>query len=703
MESLFRPDGVAVIGAGQDPASMGGRAIAALQGRGYSGRIYPVNPRRSEIAGLPCYPSVTALPEDVDVVEILIAADKTADVVREAGLKGARWAVLLNAGFTEIGPEGARLQREVDAAAAEFGIRLVGPNCGGLINVLDDIRIGFMPAFDLGRIPRGPLGIAAQSGGVLTNALNKTFDRRIGVSYAASTGNESDATVLEFARYMLDDGDTRAVCLYTENLQDSELFIELCERALEVQKPVVLMKGGRSPAGQATAASHTGALATPQRVLEAVAERYGVVLAKDFDDWLDIGWFLASEHTDRPAPRRVATIATSGGTAVMTADALADCGIELPAPQPATLSRLKATLPAFGISRNPIDITAQYINDPELFPSILSTLEQASEFDAIVVSLAMVARSRTEQFAQDIVRFRATSNVPVITSWIGASLTYEGQAVLREHGVPMFQRLETAAAALAAWHHFNGAMQRARGLAARESSRPEAISLPEEQHLTEYEALTALSTAGIPFPKSVLAHTADEAVAAAEAMGLPVALKLSVRGVTHKSDLGGVILGIDDVAEVRRGFETLRAICAANDAPDEVLVQKMASGVVECILGLERDDRFGWMLLVGLGGVTAEVLNDTVLAPLPIDRDEANRLVRRLKGAALFEGFRGREAADVDALVDAIVHLCAAALGMPDDVVSVELNPVLVGARGQGVVAGDAVIVRNSNPKGDRS
>lgn len=696
---LFRPSRVAIVGAGQDPTTVGGRAVSAMQRHGFGGEILPVNPKYDELQGLPCYPSLREVPGDVDVVEILVSAARAAGVMQEAADKGARWAVMLNAGFDEIGGEGSDHQREVSRIAAEAGIRIVGPNCGGIFNFLDGIPLGFLPAFDLEPFRRGPLGIVAQSGGVLTNLLNKAFDWQLGVSYGASTGNEPDLTVMDFVEFMLNDPTTGAVALYTESLRDPDHFVDVCRLALERRKALVVLKGGRSEAGQETAASHTGSLATSHRVLESIAQRYGVCLVDDVDDLLEIGWYLANEDLGTTPPRAVAAVSTSGGTAVMTADALDKAAITLPQPSADTSERIQGSLPAFGISRNPIDITGQYFNDPELFERMITTLEDASEFDAIVVSLGMITKGYAERFAADIERFRQQAKVPLVVVWIGGSMTEGGVDHLRDHGMAVFRRLSSCADGMRAWANFADALER-HGAVAQASTRPATtIDLPDQPAFTEEEAIAALTGAGVTLAASRLVRSADEAARAAAELGLPVVMKFSSREVTHKSDRGGVKVGVATEDDVRAAYEELAAIPRGPGDADQagaVLVQEMVSGGTEFIVGLERDERFGWVLLVGMGGTMAELLNDTAVAPLPVDDAEIRRLLAGLQGYPLLTGFRGAPPADVDALVELVATFTAAAGSLPDDVVSIEMNPVMVRPAGQGALGVDAVIVRRT-------
>jgi acyl-CoA synthetase (NDP forming) len=696
---LFAPYTVAIVGAGINPKSMGGRALAVLRDRSFAGEIYPVNPNREEIAGLRCYPSLSAIPGRVDVVELLISPEATVSTIEEAASCGAYAIVLLNAGFAEMGPAGEALQREVSRVAAEKGIRLIGPNCGGIMNVRRDIPLGFLPAFSLVDYPVGTTGIVSQSGGVLTNLLNKVHDRRIGLSYAASTGNESDMTWLDFLDFLVHDDSTTAIAVYAEGMPDGARFIAVAKEALIAGKPIVMLKGGSSVAGEKAAASHTAALATSQRILEAVAGRFGITLVDDVDDLIDVASYLGSRDQSKGAP--VVAVCTSGGLGVMTADAMDDFGVPMAQLSDATVTRLEAALPKFANVGNPVDMTSQYLNDPTLFRRTIAALAEAPEIGAIFFSLAMITGGYAEQFADDIVEIRQVIHTPITISWIGGSVAAGGVARLRDAGISVFSRLRTAGLALRSSSNFAQALLRT-GVNTEPdqlATTASGLTIPEGG-FTEFEAETLLSDLGIPIARGGLARTADEAVRVADEFGYPVVLKVSSRLARHKTDVGGVRTRVLTPAAVRASFQELQSVAVTmGERSAEVLVQETAPSGLEMIVGLQRDPQYGWMVLVGRGGIAAEVDEDVSIRPAPVNDREAREMVRSLRGARLLEGIRGGPELDTAALVDLLVRVSTLSRFLGDQDLDVELNPVFVLEQGRGCCCVDALITPSGSAR----
>ena len=423
-------------------------------------------------------------------------------------------------------------------------------------NVASDIPLGFLPAFGLTGYRSGPLGIVSQSGGVLTNLLSKVADRSIGLSYAASTGNEPDLSWVDFLDFMVHDPSTRAVAVYVEGMPTGDRFVAVAHEALRLGKPIVLLKGGRSTSGQAAAASHTAALATSQRALEAVAERYAVTLVYDVDDLIDTAAYLASDRQCGTAP--ILALGTSGGSGVMTADALEEHGVPMARMTQTTVGRLAEVLPPFAVLRNPLDMSSQYLNDPSLFRGTIAELGHASEVGALFFSLAMITEGYAERLASDIVDADQVIDTPITVCWSGGSVTEGGVRILQQAGFPVFRRLETAARAMRASGEFRSAASRV-VVTASEPAPSEVISLDvPSEGLSEHAAAIFLAAQGLPMARSRLASTLGEAEAFAEEIGYPVALKISSALIRHKSDAGGVKLGIGGVSDLRRAFNELR-------------------------------------------------------------------------------------------------------------------------------------------------
>jgi acyl-CoA synthetase (NDP forming) len=686
IHSLLAPRSVAIVGAASRPDSMGSRAVSALVDGAFGGKIYPINPNRDEIQGLRAYPSLLDVPERIDVVEVLLSAESTPEILRQAAANGARSVALLNAGFAEAGRQD--LQDEVLRIARDAGIRLVGPNCAGLFNVSGDVRIGFMPAFRLGAFRVGQLALAIQSGGVLNNVLNKAFDLGIGLTSAISTGNEPDLTWLDMLDYQVQDPATRSVAVYAEGIPDGREFIRVLDDARRLDKRIVMLRGGTSDAGMRAAQSHTGAIASSARVFGAVCREFDVTLVDELDDLLAIGAFLA-RHPRGQAVGGAAVITSSGGTGVMTIDALSKSGIEVVQLSEATRASLREALPSFATTENPIDISAQYINDPSIFQRALKIAAAAPEVSSVVVSLGMVAGKPAEIFADAIIEEMGATDKDVVVCWTGGSLTAVGRNRLSAVGCAPFQRLDTCARALSVARPKPRVTPGALSHGARRLAwRPEGLD--------EAEVSQFLLSSGLAVVAGRVAHSAEEALDAFGELGPQVVMKICSAEVLHKSDVGGVIVGVASAREVEAAMTRLQALHGRLGLRGgfAVLVQPMVSGAVaELIVGLRRDQHFGWVVAAGMGGIFTEVFDDVALRLAPVSVEGAHAMLTELRGGALLKGPRNSQPADEDALA-AMISRLSEIVGNLDGIASLELNPVMVFPDGAGAIAVDALASR---------
>jgi acetate---CoA ligase (ADP-forming) len=683
IHSLLTPRSIAIVGAGSSPGSIGNRALSALVDGAFVGDIYPINPNRDEILGVRAYPSLLDVPGHIDVAEVLLSAELTPDILRQAADKLVRSVALLNAGFAEAGR--ADLQDESLWIAREAGIRLVGPNFGGLFNVRGDVRIGFMPAFRLGSFRAGHLALTIQSGGVLTNVLNKTFDLGIGLTTAVSTGNEADLTWLDMLDYQVHDPATRAVAVYAEGIPDGREFIRILGDARRLGKRIVMLRGGTSDAGMRAAQSHTGAITSSARVFAAVCSEFDVTLVDELDDLIAIGAFLARRPTGQ-AEGGTAVITTSGGAAVMSVDALSKRGVAMAQLTEGTRQSLREILPSFATTVNPIDISAQYLNDPSMFQRTLRTVTDAAEVSSVLVSLGMVADKPAEIFANAIIEEADATAKDIVVCWTGGSLATVGQARLSAAGLAPFQRLDTCARALAAAHPGPSS---ADGTLSDEGQRlvwgPDGL---DEAQVAEF-----LRAKGVSVVDGRVVCSTAEALDAFSELGPRVVMKICSPEVLHKSNVGGVIVGVGSGNKVEAAMVRLEALHRRLNLRGEfrVLLQPMVSGAVaELILGVRRDPHFGWMVVVGIGGIFTEVLDDVSLRLAPVSIEGAHAMLGELRGAALLHGLRNTQPADVQALATTISRL-SEIVGTLDGIESLELNPILVLPEGAGAVAVDAL------------
>jgi acyl-CoA synthetase (NDP forming) len=698
IERLIRPRGVAIVGASSDPSRTTGRPLRYLLKHGFRGTIYPVNPRAEAVEGIPCYPSVAALPAAPDVGLVLVGPERVPDALRELARLGTPSAIVLAGGYAEVGEAGAARQAALKEAAGPM--RLLGPNTIGLVNVVDGVALSPSVALEIAPLTPGSVGLVSQSGGLLGSVLSRAEARGIGFSRLISTGNEADLEVADFLEYLVDDPVTSTIALYLEGLRDVERFRRAARRAAESGKPIVAFKVGRSEAGACSASSHTGALAGSDRVYDALFEQYGVIRAATFSDLLDVSGALAAGR--RPAGPCLAILTSTGGAGVLVADACGVVGFEAPPPDAATVERLAGVLAgeAALAERNPIDVTLAGL-DSAIFRSAISALLASPTYDALVVIVGSSGIEQPELAAGPVLESLAESNKPLLV-YVSPSapniISY-----LNRRDVPAFDTPEGCAAALAAL----GRASEVRSPivpSPRPSTGERAVvhhlgSLARSSgRLNEVESKRLFARFGIP---SVQERVAASPVAAAEAARVlgshdgRVVLKVLARDLSHKSEVGGVLVGVP-VADA--GHEATGLLLAVREgAPrariDGVLVQELVQGGVETILGFTRDPQVGPAILFGAGGLAAEVYEDVVIRLPPIDRAEALAMIGRLKSHPLFTGFRGRPAADVDALADAIVAFSELVLTLGDRLVEAEINPLFVLPAGQGVVAADGLAV----------
>ena len=704
---LLHPRSVAVVGASADAGKTAGRPVSYLLKHGFGGAIYPVNPRVDRIAGLPCYPDVAALPQAPDVGIVLVGPERAEQAVRDLAKRGAAAAIILAGGYAETGAEGLRRQQALKEAAGTM--RLLGPNTIGLVNLNDRITLSASGALELNDLPAGNIAVVSQSGGILGSLLSRAAARGIGFSKLVSTSNEVDLEIADFVEYLADDSATQVIALYVETLRRPAAFIAAAGRARRAGKSLVAFKIGRSAAGAAAAVSHTGAMAGSDRMYDALFARAGVLRAQAFADLLDIPAALATGR--KLGGRRVAILTSTGGAGTLVADSLGLAGFETPAPDPTTAAALRALQKSdqAALDRNPIDVTLAGLQ-PDLLRGAIGTLLASATYDALVVVVGSSALAMPELMANAIHDNLPGSDKPLL-AYVSPHAP-EVARLLGLRGVPAMTAPEACAAVLLAMLRQAAARTKANegpgdaaGDGVETGSTPGAAALPlaldvaalPSGALDEHESKRLFALAGITPTREVIVHDGVAATEAATALGDPVVLKLLSRKVSHKSDAGGVAVGVPP-AEVAQRLEGMRnaVVAATGVEPDAWLVQEYVTGGVEMILGLHRDP-VGTAVLLGMGGVAAELFADTTLALLPesggLSRDDALEMVHSLKGWRLLDGFRGRPKADVPALVDAIVAFSRLAAALGDRLITAEINPLFVMPQGKRVIAADGLAV----------
>jgi acyl-CoA synthetase (NDP forming) len=685
---LLKPRSVAVIGASADPAKTAGRPVTYLKKHGFTGAIYPVNPRSDIIAGLRCYPDVASLPEVPDVGIVLLGPERAHEAVRDLAARGTTAAIVLAGGYTEVGPEGALRQQQLKDAAGSM--RLLGPNTIGLVNLTDRIILSASGALEVDDLPSGKIAVVSQSGGILGALLSRAAAQGIGFSKLVSTSNEVDLDLADFVDYLVDDEHTSVIALYMESLRHPDKFRRAALKAARAGKPLVAFKVGRSESGARSAVSHTGALAGADRMYDALFRQTGVIRAETFADLLGIPAALASGRVLHG--KRVAILTSTGGAGTLVSDSLGVAGFDTPAPDTDTADKLRALQKGdqAALDRNPIDVTLAGLQ-PDLLRGAIRTLLASPTFDAVVVIVGSSALAMPQLMAGAIEDSLPASDKPVL-AYVSPHAPQIAQS-LNLRGIPAFSAPESCTTALAALLH------RSQWQATAPQSVAPRVALDDlpAGTLNEAEAKALFARFGIATVAEQTVTTSHAAVQAAQGLGGRVVLKVLSRFITHKSDVGGVAVGLTP-QEAGARLTSMDADVRARSGmiPEGFLVQEMVAGGTELILGFHRDP-LGCAVLLGMGGVTAELLKDTTMRLLPaeggLSRAEATQMIGELKTWPLLDGYRGRPRADVDALVSAIVDFSNMAVQLGDRLLDAEINPLFVLAAGAGVRAADGVVV----------
>ena len=744
IDKMLNPRSIAIVGA-TPRMQYGGRFLAAALKAKDRVRVYAVNPRYDEIMGVKSYPSVTSLPEAPDVVAIVVPWDQVLDVLKESNAKGAGSAIVISAGFAERDLGDRRdLQRELGAFASTSGMRISGPNCLGLANVKDDIWATASSRGAEGLT--GPIGLVCQSGATAFGPfLVRAVENGIGFSYIISTGNEADLDFTDFARYLLDDPDTRVIAGFVEGFKEADKFLEVAKLAAARGKPIVLIKIGRSELGARAARSHTAALTGPDARWDAVFAQYGVIRVQDYDELLEAAHLLA--HTPKPAVPGIAVVSHSGGISSLTADMCGAAGLDLPMLGDQARDSINSILKCFGWAANPADVTG--FANSELFPQIMEHMIDDPRMGTLVV-----ASAGADAQARQVIKERDRTGKGVVFLWTGSRDAKSGLAQLKSAQIPIFYTPDKLARGLQmrlAYHTWrehrlaDGFAAAPPRTAAQDQAIARALGLGRPT-LSESESKELLAAWGVASARERRANSAEAAVAAAEELGFPVVLKVDSPDILHKTEAGVVRLNLRDPAQVRTAYAEILASAHAHlnalpldggglgggdaapvpiatavtgrpnsppprpspiegegaDAPNAMVPQARITGVsvqemvgdgVEVIVGVTFDPQLGPVLLFGSGGIMVEVYNDVALRRCPITRAEAQAMIAQVKGARLLQGFRGRPAADLAALADTLVRVSYLAMHLEGHLAELDINPLMVLPRGQGVKAADALIV----------
>jgi acyl-CoA synthetase (NDP forming) len=689
MRRMLNPRSIALIGASSDETKVGGRALASMRINGFAGKLFPVNPKVREIGGLHCYASIDEIDEPIDLAVISVPADQVVRAVEQCAARAVAGVVIYTAGFAELDAGGKALQDRLSAIAHESGMRILGPNSLGLVNFRTRTIATFHGVFSQKLQPPSRLAVVSQSGAFLGLVAMTGHERQMGFSHLVTTGNECDLEVADFIGHIADDPDTDVVLCYLETCRDGDKLKKALAKAQRNGKKIVCIKVGRTEAGARAAQSHTAAIAGDDAVYDALFRQYGVYRANSFEEYFDVG--MAAAVAPRLQNSNVCVVSISGGIGIMMADEGAGRGLVL-ANIPETVKARMRTLIPFAAPNNPLDVTAMALMDVDLFSQAICAVLETRRYGSIAVyyggALVNPAQLQIQLAAWRDIRARFPDVVCAVTGMLSMDALRDFQ----ELGVLAYREPTDAMRVLAALH----------GLATYPLSRelslpPGGDGLPARPAApgNEPECLAWLKAHGVPVPCYAVAASAEEAVAAADALGYPVAVKVVADGVIHKSDVGGVSLGIANADGVRHQFDAITGrvakVCAAGSLRG-CLVMPMAKDGVDVVVGVTRDPSFGPVVMFGLGGVFVEVLKDVTFRIAPFDKKEALRMIGEVRGSALLRGARGRPLADVDALAEVLCALSIAAIRADGAIASFEINPLRVLPQGHGVVALDAVV-----------
>ncbi|HAR98663.1 MAG TPA: acyl-CoA synthetase [Syntrophus sp. (in: bacteria)] len=701
LNAIFSPSSIAVIGASSREGSVGQSIFRNLLYGRYTGVLYPVNPKARSINGVRCYPTVAEVPDPFDLAILIIPAPACPQTLRECVARGAKGAVIISAGFKEIGGEGVALEEEVKAVAREAGVALVGPNCLGVINTDPAARVN--ASFAVGMPAPGSIAFISQSGALCTSVLDYAKGLDFGFSKFISIGNKADVNELDLLRYLHHDPETRVILMYLEDLANGYEFIQAA-RAItsgegEDRKPIIAIKSGTTAQGAKAASSHTGSLASSDEVYDAIFTQAGILRVERIEDLFDLA--LGFSQQPLPRGRRVAIVTNAGGPGIMATDACIRYGLELAHLEEATVAELKRHLPPTSNFNNPVDVIGDAKADR--YEAALNAVIHDPGVDGLIVILTPQSMTEVTETARKVVEAEKASDKPVLANFMGIVDVSAGVEVLKQHDVPHFMFPESAAKTLAAMVRYTEWCNRPRTTVMlfqdldREAAG-KAIAAAEGEgrsHMPELEALEVFRAYRLPTLPSRLATTADEALEAAEGMGYPVVLKVVSADIVHKLDVGGVAVGLENPTEMLNAWIKMQKSLKEKAPGARVLginVQKMAPKGLEMIVGVNRNPKFGPVLMFGLGGTYVEALQDVTFRLCPIRELGAHHMIEQIRASRILGPFRGKRAKDKRAMAEIIMRTSQLVMDFPQ-IRELDMNPVFLYEEGEGAMVADARII----------
>jgi len=690
LSKFFHPESIAVIGASRTPGKVGYDILKNLMQYGYKGNIYPINPRGTDIMGLACYPSILDVPKSIDLAIIVIPSKFVLDIIEQCGTKKIDSAVIITAGFKESGVEGARLEKDLIKKAQEAGVRFIGPNCLGIIDTYSMVNASFAA----GMPKKGGIGFFSQSGALCLAVLDRALPDDIGFSKFISMGNKADIADTDIMLALAEDPNTKVILGYIEGVNDGRRFMDVASEVTK-KKPVIVLKSGVTSSGAKAASSHTGALAGSESAFHAAFKQSGVIEAHSMGELFN--YALAFANQPLPEGPNMAIITNSGGPGILAADASDKSDLHLVPLHKETVDELRGFLPSVASFYNPIDILGDAT--AERYDKAIHTVLKDDNVQGAVILLTPTAVVDVDETAHALVKIASSVDKPILSSFMGKQSIESGTKILMRHNIPNYSYPEEAVAALNAMYRYHVWIKRPEkrypsheGIKQSVSRVFDDVRKTNRDRLTDTEIHDVLQAYGFLQPKSLLARTSVEAVAAAKGIGYPVVMKIISPHIIHKSDIGGVKTNLKNKKDVENAFFDITTH-VKNVMPTAhiygVIIQEMILGGKEVIVGITKDLQFGHLVMFGLGGIYVEVLKDIAFRVTPLSHEDAHEMIRETRTFPLLRGVRGEPEADIEAIEKALLMFSQLATDFPQ-IIEADINPLLVRKRGEGIIAIDA-------------
>lgn len=692
-KELIYPESIAVVGASSNPEKVGHAVLKNILDGGFEGPVYPINPKSKTILGIKCYPSLQDVTESIDCAVIVVNRDIVLSIIKDCGKKNVRAAIVISSGFGETDEEGKKVQKELVTQAKLARITMMGPNCLGLINPWQKLNATFGLPID----EPGGIALVSQSGALITSIQDWAKENKVGFSLIASIGNKAALDEVDFFEYLKSDKKTKVIAAYLEDISRGQEFMRIAERVGKV-KPLVILKSGRTQAGAKAASSHTGSLAGSDEAYECAFQRLGVIRAGSIEHLFDVSTALA--YQPLPKGKRIAVLTNAGGPGIMMSDALEMCGLEVVDIDNKTKKNLSKLLPAAASVNNPVDVLGDA--DRKRYGDSLSCVLESKSVDGVIAILTPQKMTDDAAIAKEIVKISKKYSKPIMTCFMGAKTVKKGVKILQENHIPQYSVPRRAAKAMFEMVKYDKYKSRPLRIierfAVNKNPVIKIIKLYRARNLleiNEFDSKTILESYGMTIPEGHFASTSEEAVRLANEMRYPVAMKISSPDILHKSDIGGVKIGLGGPTEVEDAFD-LMMLRIKNKMPDAdlrgVLIEEMIIRGKEVILGMKKDPQFGPMLMFGLGGIFVEVLKDVSFTLSPITAEECKDLMESTKTYKLLTGVRGQKPLDIEAIVTSLQRLSQLVMDFPE-IEEVDINPLKVGNVGDGASVVDARII----------